>query len=404
MRRYLHILALSFALSLLAVAGFTRLIDPYGYWGGPEIAGLNMFKPASGKHLKAVKLRQLERLQPATLLVGNSRVGVGFDPEAAAWPAAARPVYNLGLAGVGPADLVDTAIEAMERSRPKAVIFAADFVDFRLSHQDWRTAPATRATADRGGRAGERVKVLLSLDALTDSLGALVEQHKAYPSHLSRAGFDSLAQYNGSVAAEGHAALFEQRQRDSIARYMSGPKAVRWPGPGASPSWRALDRLAEECRKRGVALTVVTYPYHIDLLLAFERSGLWPAFEDWQRGLAAFSARTGTPLFDFSRITPETMESVPPPGDTATRLRFYWEAGHFKAGLGDLVIADLAAARPRFGARLAPATVDTALRDKRLALAGYRLARRSDAERVDRLFAELYGTPRPLPKVESASR
>jgi hypothetical protein len=404
MRRYLAFFAVSFALSLLAVAGFTRLIDPYAYWGGPEIAGLNAFKPASGKHLKAVKLRQLERLQPATLLVGNSRVGVGFDPDAAAWPAAARPVYNLGLAGVGTADLVDTAIRAMDRSRPRAIVFAADFVDFRLSREDWRTAAAAEVSAAGGGGADERVKVLLSLDALTDSLGAVAEQHKAHPAHLTRSGFASLAEYNGTVAAEGHAALFEQRQRDSIARYMSGPKAVRWPGPGASSSWQALDRLARECRERGVALTIVTYPYHVDLLLAFERSGLWPAFEEWQRGLAAFSARTGTPLIDFSRVAPETVEPVPPPGDTATRMRFYWEAGHFKAALGDLVIADLQAPEPRFGARLTPANVHAALLEKRAALAGYRMARRGDAERVDRLFAELYGKPAPPAPIESASR
>ncbi len=404
MRRYLAILALSFVLSLLAVAGFTRLIDPYAYWGGPEIAGLNAFKPASGKHLRAVKLRQLERLQPATLLIGNSRVGVGFDPDAAIWPAAARPVYNLGLPGVGTAELVDTAIAAIERSRPKAILFAADFVDFRVSKEEWRTGKAAAASAAAGGGTSETVKILLSLDALTDSLGALVEQHKAHPAHLTRTGFDSLAEYNGSVAAEGHAALFEQRQRDSIARYMSGPKAVRWPGPGASDSWHALDRLARVCRERGIALTVVTYPSHIDLLLAFERSGLWPAFEDWQRGLAEFAARTGTPLVDFSRIAPETIEAVPPPGDTATRMRFYWEAGHFKAALGDLVIADLLADRPRLGARLTPATLAASLAEKRAALAGYRLARRGDAERVDRLFAELAGSPAPAARVESASR
>jgi hypothetical protein len=404
MGRYLRILALSFAATLLAVAAFTRLIDPYAYWGGPEIAGLNRYKPASVKHLRAVKLRQVERVQPATLLVGNSRVGVGFDPEAAAWPAEARPVYNLGLAGTGTAELVEAAVEAMDRTRPKALVFAADFVDFRVTLRDWRTWNATHAVPAGTGAVREKVEVLLSLAALTDSLGAMAEQHKAYPAHLTRAGFDSLASYNDNVAAEGHAALFEQRHRENIARYLAGPKAVRWPGPGNSASWAALDRLAEECRRRGVALTIVTYPYHVELLLAFERAGLWGAFEDWQRGLAAFSARTGTPVWDFSRVTPEVAEPVPAPGDTRTHMRWYWEAGHFKAALGALVAADLASPQPRLGRRLTREALAAQLAEKRLGLARYRLAGREETERFERLFAQVRAASGPPELIESASR
>jgi hypothetical protein len=404
MRRYLQILSLSFAGTLALVGGLTRLVDPYGYWGGPEIAGVNRYKPASGKHLKAVKLRQIERAQPVTLVVGNSRVGVGFDPEASAWPREARPVYNLGLPGIGTAELVDTAIEAMDRTRPKALVFAADFVDFRIPATEWRTWNAASPLPVAGGGAREKVEVLLSLDALSDSVAALAEQHKANPAHLTPSGFDSLAQYNDDVAAEGHAALFEQRHRDNIARYLAGPKAVRWPGPGGSPSWAALDRLARECRRRGVALTLVTYPYHVELLLAFQQAGLWPAFEDWQRGLAEFSRRTGTPVWDFSRLSPQATEAVPSAGDTQTRMRWYWEAGHFKAALGDIVIADLAGGRPRLGTRLTPGTLSSSLVEKRQGLALYRLARKQEAERFDRLFAQVRGARATPKRLESASR
>ncbi|HEY0149370.1 MAG TPA: hypothetical protein VGB70_10250 [Allosphingosinicella sp.] len=404
MRRYLRLFSLSFALCLLAVAGLTRLIDPYGYWGGPEIAGLNRFKPASGKHLRAVKLRQLERVRPATLLVGNSRVAVGLDPEAPEWSSAAYPIYNLGLPGAGTEALVNTAIAAMDRAKPKALVFAPDFVDFRVSLQDWRTRNATNAAGREATARFEAVPLLLSLDALTDSLAAITEQHKANPAHLTPQGFDSLAEYHGIVAAEGHAVLFEQRQRDNIGRYLSGPKAVRWPGSGGSSSWAALERLAFECRKRGVALTLITYPYHVDLLLAFEATGLWTAFEDWHRGLAGFAQRTGTPLYDFSRVTVETTEAVPAPGDTKTRLDFYWEAGHFKAALGRRMIADLGQPAPRFGTRLLPSNVEPALAEKRAALATYRLARRKDAARVDRLFAAVAGRGPTLAPAGFASR
>jgi hypothetical protein len=348
-----------------------------------------------------VKLRQVERVQPRTLLVGNSRIGVGFDPASGLWPAAARPVYNLGLAGVSPSETVDAAIAAMDRSRPRALIFAADFVDFRLSQSQWRTANAPPGpAADKGLQ--ERIEILLSLDAVEDSVAALAEQHKPNPAHLTPQGFDALAEYNDLVAAEGHAVLFEQRHRNNVARYLSGPKQVAWPGPGGSESWRALERLADACRARGVALTVVTYPYHVDLLLAFERSGLWPAFEDWHRRLAAFGEAERIPLWDFTRISAQTIEKVPAAGDTRP-MHWYWEAGHFKASLGALAVADLVTGRERVGRRLRPSTVDSELAAKREALAAYRIAHARDAARFDRVFASVEGAP-PAAPLRSASR
>ena len=389
MQRYLTFLALSFAGTLLLVAGFTRLMDPYGYWGGPELAGLNRYKPAAGRHLEAVKLRQIVRVQPATIVAGNSRVATGFDPESPAWAAEAKPVYNLGLPGAGTAELVDAVLQSLDQTRPRAVVFAVDFVDFRVSESEWRTPvpPSPRPAAGAGLR--EPVEVLLSLDALADSASALPEQFKANPAHTNALGFDSLAFYNDIVDAEGHAALFEQRHRENVSGFLRGPKEVRWPVPGGSRNWTSLERLAAECRRRGIALTLVTYPYHADLLLAFRQTGLWPAFEDWHRGLAAFSARTGTPVWDFSRVSPETAEPIPAPGDTRTRMRWYWEGGHFKAALGDVVIADLTTDEPRLGARLSPVAVEHMLAAKVNALAGYRLARGDRQRRPQSGFAGL---------------
>jgi hypothetical protein len=407
MTAYLRFLAIAFVALLAATAAFTRLVDPYDYWGGPDMGGLNRFKPAAGKHLEAVKLRQVARVQPVTLLVGNSRVAVGMDPASPLWPPAARPVYNLGLPGVGTDGLVDVALRAMDEAPVKRLVFAADFVDFRLSLQDWRTWNASRLVrpADLQKGVRERVEILLSLAALTDSVSALAERRKANPATITPAGYDRLAEYNENVAAEGHAALFEQRQRDNIARYLAGPKAVRWPGPGNSPDWASLERLARECRRRHVELVLVTFPYHVDMLQAFDRSGLWPAFAEWKRGLAAFAEREGVPLYDFSRVTPETTEAVPAPGDTRTRMRWYWEAGHFKGALGERMVADLVRGAPAFGARLTAANVEAEIVADASALDGYRAARPGEAARFDRLFLAVRGQARGAPRpVESASR
>ena len=84
------------------------------------------------------------------------------------------------------------------------------------------------------------------------------------------------------------------------------------------------------------------YPYHAQLLLLFQETGLWLAFEDWKRLLvrtideerAAGRLRGEVTLWDFSGISEPTTETIPMPKDRTTELRWYWEGGHFKAALG----------------------------------------------------------------------
>src|SRR3546814_14081897 len=107
--------------ALAATGGLAWLVKPKAYWDTPVIDGINRFHPASGKHLRAVKLRQYERPQPTTLVAGNSRVDVGIDPASKDWPAVMRPVYNLGLTGTATAAVIDAAIVAVRIHQPQSI-------------------------------------------------------------------------------------------------------------------------------------------------------------------------------------------------------------------------------------------------------------------------------------------
>jgi hypothetical protein len=75
--------------------------------------------------------------------VGQPRLGAAIDGQvdkargqirvpparSSAWPADAHAVYNFGFPGVGAAELVDRLLEALDETRPRAVAFAADFLD-----------------------------------------------------------------------------------------------------------------------------------------------------------------------------------------------------------------------------------------------------------------------------------
>lgn len=392
MARFLRSFALALVAFLVATAALTTLVDPYDYWGMPRVAGLNARRPSANTHLDAVKARQYARgPRWRTVVAGNSRVQVGFDPASRAWPATARPVYNYGLAGRTVPDLV-RALDAATALRPPAtLIVGIDLIDFRIDEAKWRAFRPAPDPPPPGlsARATELAEVSLSLTAAADALGALAVQRAADGGDISPAGYNALAEYRRLVRTEGHAALFEQRNRENYRNYRDGPQRVLWPGPGGSAAWMALDRLAATCRARGVRLIVFTYPYHSDILASVARAGLLPGLLDLRVALAGWGARRGVPVWDFTRVSPITTEPVPPPGDRTTNMAWYWEAGHFKPALGDRMIAAMtgSAVDGAIGAPLTPIGVVGA--NARLAADIASLGRRDPAQaaRLAKSFA-----------------
>lgn len=369
MHSYLRTLAGALLVLLFMILGFTWLIDPYDYWGTRKLDGLNRYKPEFGLHFQLVKPRQYERVRPATVVAGNSRVLVGFDPESTAWPAAARPVYNFGMQGVGLDGVVDAVLAAAEWHPPERIYLGVDFVDFLITEQQWRAHEPRRRPSDKrlADRLKELAQVSLSLDALLDSGKTILEQHVAHPEHTTPQGFNGLFHYVDVVATEGHATLFAQSNAENAKRFAARGKRVRWPGPSGSPQFEALDRIAAAARARGIDLVLFTYPYHAEVMRIAAEAGLRPAFEDWRLLLASWSARTGVPIWDFTRRNAVTSEPVPPDGDRRTQMRWYWEGGHFKPALGDRLIEVMVGKRAPgpLGAQLTGRTAqELALADK----------------------------------------
>lgn len=342
MNRYLLWLA-SLTLSFAAlVAGFCWLIDPYDVWGQPR-RSFNQAKPFVAQHLLAAKHAQYRRADYRTLIAGNSRSEVGIDPRSPAWPKAWLPAYNFGLPGMALGDSVEAAIAAAEIRRPERIILGVEFLDFRVSAQDWAEAPQTpRAKLDRIS-AREQAEMLFSLDAVTQSVQTILAQHQRFPATTTPQGFNGLNDYHAVVAAEGHAAIFAQRNAEYAARFTAPvPRALRWPGAGRNRSWEALARLADYCKAHGITLMLHSYPYHVDLLMLFARSGQLDDLAIWRGDLARFAAQRQLVLVDAIGVNPRTTKAVPRP-ESRTPMRDYWEAGHFKPALGDALIGALAA-------------------------------------------------------------
>lgn len=129
--RYLLFCGLALLLILTAFAGFAMAVDPYYVFGTPRIAGWNQDKPAASDRGFDAKRAQVARVAPRTLILGNSRAEIGFDPESPAWPATYRPVFNGALAGTTIATSLAFLRAAEQRGvKPANLILGLEFFDF----------------------------------------------------------------------------------------------------------------------------------------------------------------------------------------------------------------------------------------------------------------------------------
>jgi hypothetical protein len=356
-------------------------VDPYRVYGTAGVPRWTAVKPRIYNQASLAKTYQLERVGPRTLLLGNSRVEIGLDPESSRWPAEAHPVFNAALAGTNLRTSLDMLRDAFAAHAPQTVLLGLDFLDFLQMPDSLPAPPAPvgpderRLLVDRNGKPNperplqvwrDRIATTLTIDAVVDDLATLVDQDPETSETMTPLGFNPLNEYRLFAARQGYYALFAQKNEvyRSQYRHYPVPNFVELP---RFASFRYLQSIIDLAMAHNARLILFTHPYHADYLDMLREVGLWESFEDWKRSLVevigtAARAQPGkTHLFDFACYNAFTTERVPPPGDRHTVMRWYWEAGHYKSALGNEMLETMLGRVARFGVALTAANVETTL-------------------------------------------
>jgi hypothetical protein len=395
---------------LLAVLGMLTLValvniivDPYEIYGWVSIEGFNRNKTQAIAESRMIKPYLIEQVHPSTLLLGSSRIEVGFDPESAAWPTALRPVLNLGLPGSGPHGQFRILQDALATTHPNLIFMGISFADAQLAPIRNTTAPAnatattefearlrvaedgTQNPSFRSARIKDFSTTLLTLSALSDSILTVLNQHVTNRSRLTSLGFNTAADFRDLVRTDGENRLFVAKDREKIADLIP---------------WAAEPRLDIESVARAITLAqqhadevvVVIAPVQADEMEIYQQAGIIKLYDDWRRQISdivAAAARSGkVSLWDFSVPSQYTTEALPPPGDRTTQLRWFWETNHFKPALGDLVIARIFGDGPSdFGTRITPETLPGEQAAQNALLRQFEKTHPEDVQRVAELYA-----------------
>jgi hypothetical protein len=363
--RYLRILAATALISVGAAAVTNLIVDPYSYFRLISVRGFNLVKPRPDHDLVEIKRAAVNVVRPDALILGNSRAEVGFDPEHASWSARTLSAYNYAL----PGSTIRTAWEVLDEQadalHPRLIVVGVEFLDFLADPAAPHFAAPARRPRSAWSLAATLARALFTWNALTDSAQTIAIQHATNVATITSRGFNPLQEYVETARIDGYHALFRQRAMENAAQYVRKARSVRQHDGRPAAAFDYLRALLRAAAAQGTDVNLVIYPYHAQLMLMFEDAGLWPAFEEWKRQLVALAAQeqslvnVPTIIWDFSGFTPFTTETIPQPGDLVTTTHWYWEGGHFKCALGDIILGQvLGTQRGGFGVRLDDATID----------------------------------------------
>lgn len=338
-RFYLLTLLLLLVSGAIIVCAFVVIVDPYGLYGLVRREHFNTVKPGLTRYQSQIKQESALRLRPQFIILGNSRAEIGFDPRASAFSAHGTG-YNLAIPGTGLATSASQFAQLLRAGvRPRTVIVGMEFIDFLNPVAALPARAATGAMA-APARPSWRFDTLFSLASVLDAAHTLRIQRDREAATMAPDGFNPLLEYGAYVRRDGYHKLFRQRAQENAARFRrTSTRAL------ATDDVQAMRAFLLALAATQADIKLVIYPYHAQLLAMFEAAGLWPLFEEWKRRLAqeVAAAKEQHPaaqlsLTDFSGYGAYNCERIPAANERGAATRWYWEAGHFKKALGDIVL------------------------------------------------------------------
>jgi hypothetical protein len=286
-------------------------------------------------------------MNPDVLILGHSRAEVGLDPEATVLARQGLSGYNLAVPGSGIAN-AHKQMEHLRQNgiRPKVIILGMEFLDFMQASPRNNGLAALNHSSIASPSANPwfwHFDTLFSLASVSDAVRTLLIQHNQEVETITSRGFNPLKQYRPMARDEGYYSLFQQRAQENARVYLK-----KSAGSLVLDDFAHLQAILDIAAELGSEVKLIIYPYHAQILVLFEETGLWPAFEDWKKILmkeiaVALRRHPGTniTLSDFSGYGSYNCEKIPARGDRTTTTEWYWEAGHFKGELGAIMLESL---------------------------------------------------------------
>ncbi len=356
--RYLTVMFSIFLTVLVAIASFNWFIDPFAMYWSPQVDGINSVKPEAEKRSRISKAYRIEDVHPQILIVGNSRVEMGLDPNNAVFKG--QRVYNQGIPGATIRMQVDYAINAIN-TEPEltSILMSVDFLDFLLNDNDidllkvndnainsydFRLIqPDDNKIFAQFERLKEKASLIFSLDALVASFKTITSQ-ESLVNHINTEGFNSANLYLSILKTEGIIPLFNKKLTSVTQRLTNQSLGIiaqnTYP---YSINFQNLGRLITTAHKKNIQVTFFINPYHFSYLHTLAENKQWDNFNVWKKTLVKYfqnNQDNKVTLWDFSLFNSVINEEVPITNPNQ-QMKWFWEPAHYKKELGNIMLKQM---------------------------------------------------------------
>jgi hypothetical protein len=349
-KTYCRSILLLVLVALAFIATFNMAIDPLGAY--PSVHA-KAFEPQRATHFSRTARGELARRGVWQIAVfGTSRPKAGMPLHHPAF--ATNRVCNLAVDATRMSETTAMLEYTARRNPLRHVLLCLDLAMFRAS--TFFTEDFAESRFNTNTSLFEyHCRGLIGANTIDQSCSAVLDVLRGQvPPEGERNGFHVRALKSGA----SHRALFEKTLRSLAYGYAAQT--------AASGEMQALRRAVEMCRERQIDLALAINPVHALDLELLAAGNKWKHFEQWKRDVTRIVAESGSShvaLWDFTGYWPPTTEEVPPAGDTATRMKFYFENSHYTPAMGALMLDRIFLGNTnQFGAKISAETIDDHLR------------------------------------------
>lgn len=350
------VLGLSFFVAIL-IGGVNYVVDPYG------IYKTNIFqnKPEQDKNIRLAKVVKVEELKPVSISLGTSRTEYGYDPNHEYFY---KPSYNLAVSG---ASLYENRLyleHAIKQGNLKEVILVADWIMFN-------TKLMTKSYDFEDSFNIENIyKQLFSVDLFRSSLNTIIKQ-KVKSSFLENGQRDWYFNQENIDKQGGHLKVMNKDEKDYYrnSNYKFNSNIYQ---DTQKSSFEDFRKILELCYKNSIKLDIIFGPSHIRQWEAFDYYQDIETWYKWKKDVVLFvekiakeQERNPYRIMDFSIYHELTAETVPT--NPKEKMKYHWEASHYKKELGDIVLDRLLDISPYkdFGVELNIQNIDNHIQNLR---------------------------------------
>jgi hypothetical protein len=357
------ILAFTATLSGLvaALAGINIMIDPLRVFDLVAVtAPLRQYSDSGG--MRVYKAEALRREHWDVVILGSSRSQIGLNP---AHPAFGDwRVYNAAVSATSLEEQQAILRYVLRHQRPRLILLGLDLSDFGEDAGRWAASFADTPfdpTHDPLEYYGQHLWGLAALNECRKTVVHAVTRRP--PRHTPR------GQDIRHTLVPGYS--YYEHLTEALGPRRRNPLPFRFDRQHE----QRLVSMIRACLKRGVRLVVLLHPLHAEQVERTPR----PALRQFKRMVvghadrlnARYGASPRTEVWDFMGYTRYHTQPLPRGDLEKTPFIWYWDPGHYKSELGDVMIAQILGRplerrafdpdpRP-FGRRLTSANVESHL-------------------------------------------